>query len=203
MAGTRCVDSSNVVGQSRADDDDDPSRPLSAASAASSCSGDALQSAPDRRISSPAVDGFLWSPALDRPQRRPGLRQEDDNPEPGRPDGSRRARGATRVACHLSLLPLTTVGLAVLRRQVNCFDVVGETDAKTEGVLRARFERAASSSPCILLLRHVEALGRKGQAQETGKGEHQSLRARRRVGSLTSFPSLTRAPDGGRPQGLH
>ncbi|CDZ96282.1 Peroxisome assembly factor 2 containing the AAA-type ATPase domain [Phaffia rhodozyma] len=53
--------------------------------------------------------------------------------------------------------------------EINCFELVADTDSKTEGVLRARFERAAGSSPCILLLRHIEALARKGQAQETGK----------------------------------
>lgn len=55
--------------------------------------------------------------------------------------------------------------------QVNCFDIIGDTDLKTEGVLRARFERASGCSPCVLLLRNVEALARKGQVLETGKGE--------------------------------
>lgn len=64
------------------------------------------------------------------------------------------------------------LGLGVM--EVSCFDIAGETDAKTEGVLRARFERAAGCSPCMLLLRHVEALARKGQVLETGKGKSSS-----------------------------
>lgn len=44
--------------------------------------------------------------------------------------------------------------------QVNCYDVVGDTDSRTESNLRTKFEWA--STPGILLLRHVEALSAKG-----------------------------------------
>ncbi|KAH9890705.1 AAA-domain-containing protein [Cubamyces lactineus] len=53
--------------------------------------------------------------------------------------------------------------------EVDCYDVIGDTDAKTEGTLQARFERAASCSPCILLLRHIDAFAQSTQALEPGK----------------------------------
>lgn len=56
-----------------------------------------------------------------------------------------------------------------LLAQINCFDVLGDTDTHTEGVLRARFESAASCGPAILLLRNIDALARKSQAMETGQ----------------------------------
>ncbi|KZT03423.1 AAA-domain-containing protein [Laetiporus sulphureus 93-53] len=68
-----------------------------------------------------------------------------------------------------------TVATAVAQRlgmhifEVNCYDVLGENDVKTEGTLRARFERAASCSPCILLLRNIDAFARSTQSLEPGK----------------------------------
>ncbi|KAF8311552.1 AAA-domain-containing protein, partial [Clavulina sp. PMI_390] len=59
------------------------------------------------------------------------------------------------------------VGIHVL--EINCFDIVGDSDIKTEGTLRARFEKATESTPCIILLRHIEALARNSQTLETGK----------------------------------
>jgi peroxin-6 len=53
--------------------------------------------------------------------------------------------------------------------ELNCYDLVGDTDARTEGVLRARIEQTVGCAPAILLLRHVEALARKSQALETGQ----------------------------------
>lgn len=53
--------------------------------------------------------------------------------------------------------------------EINCYDFVGETDVKTEGNLRARFEKAMSCAPCVLLLRHVDALARKSAALESGQ----------------------------------
>lgn len=55
--------------------------------------------------------------------------------------------------------------------ELDCFDLIGETDTKTEGNLAARFERATQCTPCVLLLRHMEALARKSQTVETGQGE--------------------------------
>ncbi|TBU46999.1 AAA-domain-containing protein [Dichomitus squalens] len=53
--------------------------------------------------------------------------------------------------------------------EVDCYDVIGDTDAKTEGTLQARFERASDCSPCILLLRHIDAFAQSTQGQEPGK----------------------------------
>lgn len=52
---------------------------------------------------------------------------------------------------------------------LDCYDLLGETDVKTEGNLLARVERAAACTPCMLVLRHIEALARKSQAVETGQ----------------------------------
>ena len=54
--------------------------------------------------------------------------------------------------------------------QVNCYDIIDETDVKTEGVLKARFEHAAECCPSILLLQNIDALARSSQKMETGKG---------------------------------
>ncbi|GJN93762.1 hypothetical protein Rhopal_006819-T1 [Rhodotorula paludigena] len=60
-------------------------------------------------------------------------------------------------------------GLAVL--ELDAFaDLVGESDAKTEGRLRAlAVDKALKCAPVVLLLRNVEALARKSQAMETGQ----------------------------------
>lgn len=60
---------------------------------------------------------------------------------------------------------------------VDAFDLVGDTDVKTEGMLRARFARAMDASPCVLFISHVEALARKSQSVETGQGEFKACRA--------------------------
>jgi peroxin-6 len=54
-----------------------------------------------------------------------------------------------------------------IERQVNCYDVV-EKDA--ERSLRDRFERAKLCSPCILVLRHIDAMAQTTQVAENGKG---------------------------------
>ncbi|SJX66187.1 related to PEX6-peroxisomal assembly protein [Sporisorium reilianum f. sp. reilianum] len=53
--------------------------------------------------------------------------------------------------------------------ELDCFDVISDTDVRTEGMLRARFQKAAECAPCIFLLRNIEALARKSQALETGQ----------------------------------
>ncbi|SCV73142.1 BQ2448_7067 [Microbotryum intermedium] len=53
--------------------------------------------------------------------------------------------------------------------ELDCYDLIGESDVKTEGHLRARIDNALSCSPCIMLLRNIEALARKSQALETGQ----------------------------------
>ncbi|PWN43106.1 AAA-domain-containing protein [Ceraceosorus guamensis] len=60
-------------------------------------------------------------------------------------------------------------GTGVPLLELSCYELVADTDARTEGMLRARFEQAASCGPAILLLRNVEALARKSQAMESGQ----------------------------------
>jgi peroxin-6 len=60
------------------------------------------------------------------------------------------------------------LGLHVM--EVDCFDVVDDTEVKTEGILKARFEQAEAVAPSVLLLRNIDALARKNQKMETGKG---------------------------------
>ncbi|KAF8590012.1 AAA-domain-containing protein [Ramaria rubella] len=80
--------------------------------------------------------------------------------------------------------------------EINCFDLIGETDIQTEGTLRARFEKAASCAPCILILRHIDALARTTQALETGKDPsiasalHESISELAEHWKLTGYPVL-------------
>ena len=53
---------------------------------------------------------------------------------------------------------------------VDCFDLINETETKTEGALVASFEKAVECAPCLLHLANIEALARKSQAVETGQG---------------------------------
>ncbi|KAI8445291.1 P-loop containing nucleoside triphosphate hydrolase protein [Phakopsora pachyrhizi] len=53
--------------------------------------------------------------------------------------------------------------------EVNCFDLLAETDVKTGINLRVSFERALSSTPCIFLLNHLDGLARKSQTIENGQ----------------------------------
>jgi len=54
--------------------------------------------------------------------------------------------------------------------QLNCHDLVGESDTAAEGILRARFEQAMSCTPCLLIARHVDAFGMINQPSEQLKG---------------------------------
>ncbi|KAI0003309.1 P-loop containing nucleoside triphosphate hydrolase protein [Russula compacta] len=68
-----------------------------------------------------------------------------------------------------------TTAIQVTRRlgmhvfETNCYDFLGENDTKTEGLLRARFEQATSCSPCVLVMRHLEAFTQTTQPAEPGK----------------------------------
>jgi peroxin-6 len=54
-------------------------------------------------------------------------------------------------------------------RQLDCYDIVGDTLATTQGSLLAAADKAKSCSPSILLLQHVEALARKSESTAMGK----------------------------------
>ena len=47
---------------------------------------------------------------------------------------------------------------------------MGENDVKTEAMLRVKFEQASSCTPCLLVLRHLEALTQTTQTLEGKKG---------------------------------
>ncbi|KAG8690974.1 peroxisomal assembly protein, partial [Ceratobasidium sp. 394] len=69
------------------------------------------------------------------------------------PRGAGKARAVQRAAA--------TVGVGIW--EINAYTLLADTDAKTEGAVRARFEQAATCAPCVFLLRHIEALVRPGQ----------------------------------------
>lgn len=52
--------------------------------------------------------------------------------------------------------------------QADCFDLLSDTDVKTLGAFEAVIAKAKACTPCVLLLRNVDALGRKVSAQEHG-----------------------------------
>lgn len=69
------------------------------------------------------------------------------------------------------LLRCVTRAAGVGLLELDCFDLLGESDAKTEGRLRAlAVDKALACAPVVLVLRNIEALARKSQAMETGQG---------------------------------
>ncbi|KAI9101308.1 AAA-domain-containing protein [Phlyctochytrium arcticum] len=50
--------------------------------------------------------------------------------------------------------------------EVNVYDIIGDTDIKTEAFLKIRCEKAAITAPCVLLLRNIDAL-----AKRAGNGQ--------------------------------
>ncbi|KAI7851770.1 P-loop containing nucleoside triphosphate hydrolase protein [Circinella umbellata] len=53
--------------------------------------------------------------------------------------------------------------------EFSVYDVISETDAKTEVHLRAKFDKAAALTPCIVLIRSIEGLAKKSAVVETGQ----------------------------------
>lgn len=87
--------------------------------------------------------------------------------------------------------------------ELNCYDLIADTDTRTEGVLRARFEQAAGCAPAVLLLRHVEALARKSQALETGQEPTMATVLQNCMASLKQRPSMNRSIDGDRDEAIN
>ncbi|TPX47190.1 hypothetical protein SeLEV6574_g02797 [Synchytrium endobioticum] len=52
---------------------------------------------------------------------------------------------------------------------VSCFDLVGDSESKTEAALERVFDRAEVAVPCALVLRNVEALAKRSEVVETGQ----------------------------------
>ncbi len=53
--------------------------------------------------------------------------------------------------------------------EIDCFTVLGDSAVKTIANLKVAVEKANSCAPAVLLLRHVEALGKKEENQRVGK----------------------------------
>ncbi|GLB35223.1 putative ATPase family associated with various cellular activities (AAA) [Lyophyllum shimeji] len=81
--------------------------------------------------------------------------------------------------------------------ELNCYDIVGENDTKTEGTLRARFDKAKDCSPCILVLRHIEALAQTTQVLESGKEPtlanvlQECIEDMQKAWKITGYPVVT------------
>jgi len=54
---------------------------------------------------------------------------------------------------------------------VDCFTLLQENSTRTENSLRGAFSQAANCSPCVLLLRHLEALMHITQVPDPTQGE--------------------------------
>lgn len=86
-----------------------------------------------------------------------------------------RGVGKFTVACwvaqdlglHLNEASFTLSHLYLLytNKQVDCYELLEETEARTEATLRVRFEQASRMTPCLLVLRHLEALSQTTQRQ--------------------------------------
>ena len=57
--------------------------------------------------------------------------------------------------------------------QLNCFEIMGESDIKTESILKHRFDQASSCAPCLLILRHIEAFANPAEDTEHKDGTSQ------------------------------
>lgn len=70
---------------------------------------------------------------------------------------SKRGTGKTSVIHSVA----EAMGIHVF--EINGFSTIGDNDAKTFGILRARLERAAEISPCVVLIKHIDALAKKSE----------------------------------------
>ncbi|KAF8163058.1 P-loop containing nucleoside triphosphate hydrolase protein [Crassisporium funariophilum] len=66
------------------------------------------------------------------------------------------------------------LGLNLL--EIDCYDILGETDVKTEAMIQVRFEQAKACTPCLVVLRHLEALMQTTQAPDAKKAVVTALR---------------------------
>ncbi|KAI8377091.1 P-loop containing nucleoside triphosphate hydrolase protein [Choanephora cucurbitarum] len=59
--------------------------------------------------------------------------------------------------------------LGVHLYEFSVYDIISDTDAKTEVHLRAKFDKAAALAPCVVLMRHMEGLAKKSAVVESGQ----------------------------------
>lgn len=68
-------------------------------------------------------------------------------------------RGAGKVTVAKSIAE--SMGIHVF--EISGYNILGDTDAKTVGILKARMERAATIEPCMILIKHLDALAKKSE----------------------------------------
>ncbi|THG96832.1 hypothetical protein EW026_g5078 [Hermanssonia centrifuga] len=100
------------------------------------------------------------------------------------------------------------LGLHVL--EINCYDMIGESDVQTEGFLRARFEKATTCSPCFFILRHIDSLAQTSQSSDSTKAPavadilSECIESLQEAWALSGFPviviGITDHPDQASPQ---
>ncbi|KAH8108214.1 AAA-domain-containing protein [Cristinia sonorae] len=80
--------------------------------------------------------------------------------------------------------------------EVNCFDILGENSVHSEAMLQVAFEKASSCSPCMLILKHVDAFGKATQNADPSKSLAiadtlgQCIFEMQRTWASTGFPVL-------------
>jgi peroxin-6 len=75
-----------------------------------------------------------------------------------------------RGAGKSTVLKSAAAQLGIHLFEVDCYGVTGESDVKTVGTLRARLERAATISPCMVVLRHLDTLAKKSEQDGSDGG---------------------------------
>ncbi|TPX72904.1 hypothetical protein SpCBS45565_g00272 [Spizellomyces sp. 'palustris'] len=80
-----------------------------------------------------------------------------------------------RGAGKRTLIYAVAEDLGIHLLEINAYDIIGDTDAKTESFLQIQFEKAAATAPCVLILRHVDALAKKPGAAAAEPGDEPTV----------------------------
>ncbi|EIE87049.1 hypothetical protein RO3G_11760 [Rhizopus delemar RA 99-880] len=68
-----------------------------------------------------------------------------------------------------TLVKEVSEALGVHVYEFSVYDILSDTDAKTEAYLRAKFDKAAALAPCVMLIKHMEGLAKKSAVVESGQ----------------------------------
>ncbi|KAI7904380.1 P-loop containing nucleoside triphosphate hydrolase protein [Cokeromyces recurvatus] len=68
-----------------------------------------------------------------------------------------------------TLVREVTESLGIHLFEFSIYDIISDTDAKTEIHLRAKFDKATALAPCVVLVRHMEGLAKKSAVIESGQ----------------------------------
>lgn len=68
-----------------------------------------------------------------------------------------------RGAGKFTVLNSIAAELGIHVMELDCFQMIGDSDAKTVGTLKARLDRACQIAPCLVVLRHLDAIAKKSQ----------------------------------------